>query len=412
MGKGVAEGTTSQYNGVTMKRVFTNLLTLLLSLAGIVVAGYLTFRHFRPEMAVGCSAGPATCGTVLSSKYSHIGPIPTALFGLATYVLFLVLSVKRMRLLRASTEPSPELEKLNGVIWGLALAGMLVSWWLQYIALYVVVAFCPWCFTSATLLTVMAIVATYDKWLAGRTLDGEQKLVTGVVGFVVAMIVFIYAPVVYAQYNRVKREQDGKAPPSNAILHKNILIGKGTHFKGPKSAPLLIMEFADLQCESCRQSHTPFMSLLERYPGKVVLGYRHNPLAKHKWGVDAARATEAAALQGKFWEMQDAIFSNQDMLDQIDFSPRNFAIMAEKMNFNVEKYLKDVKSPQVAKKVEEDLKAGFSSGVQSTPTFFVVTSESMWRFRGMEDLMMALLDKDHPMWKSKVPVLPADAVTQ
>ncbi len=394
-----------------MKRVLTNFLTLLLSLAGIVVASYLTFRHFRPEMTMGCSAGPATCGTVLKSAYSHLGPIPTALFGLGMYVVLLVLSIKRMKLLRNSSEPTLELSRLDGMVWGLALAGAVISWWLQYTALYVIFAFCPWCFTSASLVTLLALVSTYDKWLSGQKLDGEQKLVTGVLSFVVVMVVSIYTPVVYKQYERVKSEQDGKRPPSNAILHRNTLIGTKTHFKGPKDAPLLLMEFADLQCESCKQAHAPFMGLIERYKGKVVLGYRHNPLVKHKWGTDAAKATEAAALQGKFWDMQDAIFDNQDMLDQIDFTPRNFAIMAEKMNLDVEKYLKDVKSPEVKKRVEEDLKAGFSSGVQSTPTFFAVTAESVWRFRGMEELMMALVDKDHSMWKSKTPVLPKGAST-
>jgi protein-disulfide isomerase/uncharacterized membrane protein len=400
-----------------MKRALFNLFTLLLSLIGMGVAGFLSYKHFHPELSAGCSTGPAACGTVLSSTYSKMGPIPTAFLGLGMYLTFLLLALKRKSLIgqmqaspqeEEDTTPHPNLatlHRLDGAAFLLALIGVSTSYWLQGKALFEIVAFCNWCFTSAILVTLLFLLSIRDFFFEGRKIEGEQKLVVGVVGFVLAMVAFINVPLVYAQYIRIKKEQAGATPPTTVKLNRNLLLKPEMYIKGPANAKLLIIGFADMQCQSCKEAHDPFEQIPEHYPGKVAIAFRHYPLAKHKWARDAATAVEAAGIQGKFWEMQKVIFANQYMFDELDFDPNTFVTMATSLGIDGEKFAEDMGKEATRKRVQGDLQSGFDSGIQNTPSFFAVTSNDIWRFRGMDTLFQALMNTKHPMWRGKEPVL-------
>jgi len=84
------------------------------------------------------------------------------------------------------------------------------------------------------------------------------------------------------------------------------------HTKGAESPKVLIVEFSDFQCPACA-SFTPFVSqIIADYPSDVAVHYRHFPLPMHPSADEAARAAEAAAEQGKFWEMHDILFERQN----------------------------------------------------------------------------------------------------
>src|SRR5689334_3482382 len=88
------------------------------------------------------------------------------------------------------------------------------------------------------------------------------------------------------------------------------------HVQGPKDAPLELVEYGDYECPYCGQAHYIVKQLQQALQDELRFVFRNFPLSQiHPDAVSAARAAEAAALQGKFWEMQDILYENQDNLD-------------------------------------------------------------------------------------------------
>ena len=87
----------------------------------------------------------------------------------------------------------------------------------------------------------------------------------------------------------------------------------GGHVRGPEKAAVTLTEFGDYQCPSCGYYAPLVLEVLHRYPTEVKLEFHHFPLVSlHQWAMAAAVAAEAAGEQGKFWEMHDMLYQNQD----------------------------------------------------------------------------------------------------
>ncbi|MBI4300843.1 MAG: vitamin K epoxide reductase family protein [Chloroflexi bacterium] len=129
---------------------------IALSVIGVGVSGYLTYVHYSNSSLLCTGAGG--CETVNISKYAEIAGIPLALFGLGMYVAFLALSWARGW---GGAGPWAAL-----VLFGLSLAGTTYSGWLTYVELYKIKAVCPWCVTSAALVTFVLLLSTAELWRA------------------------------------------------------------------------------------------------------------------------------------------------------------------------------------------------------------------------------------------------------
>ncbi len=116
----------------------------VLTLAGIAIAGYLTWVHYEGLSPV-CTTGG--CERVQASSYSEIGPIPVALLGLIGYVVILASLAIRGDVGRAAT-------------FMLTLAGFAFSLYLTYLELFVIDAICQWCVASAVVMTALVVVAS------------------------------------------------------------------------------------------------------------------------------------------------------------------------------------------------------------------------------------------------------------
>jgi protein-disulfide isomerase len=136
--------------------------------------------------------------------------------------------------------------------------------------------------------------------------------------------------------------------------------------KGSTSAPITIVEFSDFQCPFCSRVLPTLDKLQKDYPGKIRVFFRHNPLPFHSDATPAAQAAVAAEAQGKFWEMHDKLFGNQQNLKRPDLEK-----YAKEIGLDVEKFKKDIDAPATKKRVEDDLELGKKLGVQGTPNFFV-----------------------------------------
>ena len=136
--------------------------------------------------------------------------------------------------------------------------------------------------------------------------------------------------------------------------------------QGPQDAPVTIVEFSDFQCPYCAAIAPSLKRIEEQYRGGVRVVFRHFPLPIHKDASSAAEAAACANDQGKFWEMHDKLFANQQSL-QIGDLKRH----AREAGLDLEAFSRCLDSGQRSQRVQEDLAEGSASGVSGTPTVFV-----------------------------------------
>jgi protein-disulfide isomerase len=133
--------------------------------------------------------------------------------------------------------------------------------------------------------------------------------------------------------------------------------GPDDHVRG--EGPLVI-EYADLECPFCARTHL----LLADVPLRRV--FRHFPVtSKHPRARRLAHAAEAAALQGRFWEMHDSLYADQGRLDDPHLWER-----ATELGLDLDRFEADRRSQAVAERVERDFRSGIRAGVTTTPTLF------------------------------------------
>jgi protein-disulfide isomerase len=162
-------------------------------------------------------------------------------------------------------------------------------------------------------------------------------------------------------------------PPIDTSLKSAPEVSSADHVSTEATVPVTLIEYSDFQCPACA-SYYPVVEQLAREASTTLrFVYRHYPLPQHKNAQLAARASEAAANQGKFWEMYRLMFENQNRWAELgDSGARQiFAGYAADLGLNVETYTADLDSDAVKAKVAADLKGGSDIGVNSTPTFFV-----------------------------------------
>lgn len=154
------------------------------------------------------------------------------------------------------------------------------------------------------------------------------------------------------------------------------LAGGARNVKGAtESAQVTIVEFSDLQCPACRAAQPLVEQVIDRYGTQARLIYRHFPLDQiHPNARPAAVAAEAAGTFGKFWEMHDLLFENQDAWAEINDRDRlndMFGDYAQQLQIDKADFLERIKDSSLQAAVSEDAVYAAKIGVQATPTFFV-----------------------------------------
>ncbi|PWS28332.1 disulfide bond formation protein DsbA [Pedobacter yonginense] len=145
------------------------------------------------------------------------------------------------------------------------------------------------------------------------------------------------------------------------------IVSEIDHIQGNKSASIEIVEFGDYQCPYCGDAYPIVKEIEEAFGDQIQFVFRHFPLQEaHEFAFKAALAAEAAGMQGKFWEMHDALYENQYRLANDLFDE-----LAETLGLDLEKFTADVNSDEARDKVENDFESGVRSGVNGTPSFYV-----------------------------------------
>lgn len=146
-----------------------------------------------------------------------------------------------------------------------------------------------------------------------------------------------------------------------------IPVNSNDNTYGNAESNIELVEYGDYECPYCGKAYPQVKQIKEQLGKYIRIVFRNFPLTKiHPNAFAAAVATEAAAIQGKFWDMHNIIFENQKTLSD------DFLIeLAGRIDLDVKRFKEDIKKVALIDKVEKDFESGLRSGVNRTPSFFI-----------------------------------------
>lgn len=185
---------------------------------------------------------------------------------------------------------------------------------------------------------------------------GQGKAIAGIIGIIVLLFAYYFYAV----------------GTGTATVTKEITISETDHVRGKAGAKVTLVEFGDFQCPACGAYEPLVRKVAAANKDTLQVVFRHFPLSQlHQNALLAAKASEAAGLQGKFWEMHDMLYDKQDewsgALNARDF----FLTYATTIGLDTKKFTTDLSNKSIEDKIQAEYKEGTVLGVQGTPTFFV-----------------------------------------
>jgi protein-disulfide isomerase len=161
--------------------------------------------------------------------------------------------------------------------------------------------------------------------------------------------------------------------------------GNRDHIQGSLDAPIALVEYGDYECPFCGEVYLVVKAIQRALGNRLCFAFRHFPLTNvHPHAEHAAEAAEAAGAQGRFWEMHDMLFENQDALDD-----ESLAQYAAALGLDEVRLIREVLAGAYAGRVREDFMSGVRGGVNGTPTLFI-NGERYDGARGLEPFLAAL----------------------
>jgi Na+/H+ antiporter NhaA len=207
--------------------------------------------------------------------------------------------------------------------------------------------------------------------LAFASQEAEDRAIVGIL-----LAIPVAAAAGWIAFRVAERVPGAVAAALPTVLSPPVIVGKD-NIRGPASAPLTLVEYGDYQCPYCGTATGVIKELRERFGDNLRYVFRHLPLSDVHPGAElASQAAEAAGAQGKFWEMHDLLFANQDQLEFEDLLG-----YAGQLDLDVEKFTRDLGDARHARHIEKDVESAEASGVHGTPTFFIDDT----RYRGPHD---------------------------
>jgi protein-disulfide isomerase len=187
--------------------------------------------------------------------------------------------------------------------------------------------------------------------------------------FVIVVVVGLATLGSGAMLYRAKRSQVKNIPDSQSVPANG--DKQSAHVRGNPDAPVTLEEFADFQCPPCSQ-FAPFAEeLLREYDSRLRVVFRNFPLPGHEHAREAALAAEAAGLQGKFWEMHDTLYREQEAWSKAPNARELFESYAGTLGLNVDQFKNDMDSEKARERVDSDRALADFLGVKVTPTLFI-----------------------------------------
>ncbi|HUG15146.1 MAG TPA: Na+/H+ antiporter NhaA, partial [Thermomicrobiales bacterium] len=213
--------------------------------------------------------------------------------------------------------------------------------------------------------SVAGIGFTVSLLIAGLAFEGDD-LTEAKVGILSASLLAAgLGSLIFRAMERLPGAVDGTAAP---LLDLTPSVDADLdHIRGPVAAPVVLVEYGDLECPFCARAEPTLRQLFNDFDDDLSFVFRHYLLTDvHPHAEIAAEATEAAAAQGAFWEMHDTLFANQHALELADLLR-----YAADLGLDTERFADDLRERRHAPRVAEHAASGDRSGVSGTPTFFI-----------------------------------------
>jgi protein-disulfide isomerase len=157
---------------------------------------------------------------------------------------------------------------------------------------------------------------------------------------------------------------EARLPDDRGVVY-DIKVGSSP-VRGPKDAPVTIVEFSDFQCPYCANLQSTLDQLLKAFPKEVRLVYKQYPLNIHQYARQAAAASLAAHEQGKFWQLHDKMFENFTAINE-----ENIKRWAKEVGLNMAEFEKGMQAGKHEPAIQKDMTDGAAAKVIGTPTLFV-----------------------------------------
>jgi protein-disulfide isomerase len=171
----------------------------------------------------------------------------------------------------------------------------------------------------------------------------------------------------------------------NELARLSTPVSARDHAEGSEGAVVTLVEYGDYECPHCGRAYPIVKEIQKRLGSRLRFVFRNFPLVQiHPHAQHAAEAAEAAALQGKFWEMHDVIFEHQQALDE-----RHLTEYAAGLGLDQARFQHELTSHTHATRVREDFLSGIKSGVNGTPTFFIngIRHDDSWDIDTLEEAL-------------------------
>ncbi|HZS43477.1 MAG TPA: thioredoxin domain-containing protein [Blastocatellia bacterium] len=167
--------------------------------------------------------------------------------------------------------------------------------------------------------------------------------------------------------------ETGPAPKPGTTVNRPIPLGaQPEHIRGRSDAPILVEEFGDFECPVCGQFYKVLKQVESEYGSQVKVVFREYPIQQiHPHALEGAHAAEAAGIQGKFWEMHDLLYENQETWAKETNPIQTFDTYASSLGLDVTKFNNDMNGNVVSSRIMEDDKRRSARGVTGTPTIFI-----------------------------------------
>lgn len=195
----------------------------------------------------------------------------------------------------------------------------------------------------------------------------KSKLPIAIIGLI------IFAAVVFSACSGSSTVTNTTPTPTKTVDFSKLPPGASPAWtKGSPTALVTVEEFADFQCPTCGVMHPKVNELRNAFGDRVKIIFRQFPLTQvHPHAYDAACAAEAAGIQGKFWEMQNLLFTNQRAWANATDARPTFIEYAKTLGLDADKFSDDMIGLAVKNRVDADMKRGQAIPVGSTPSFFI-----------------------------------------
>jgi protein-disulfide isomerase/uncharacterized membrane protein len=349
-----------------MQAINLNRWLIFFALLGMVISGQLWLAH-SGQFQLPCTG--SGCDEVARSQFSRFLGIPVATYGFFYFAGLVLLGLSRLQ--------NADQWRIYGTyLLGLSTLGLLGFAFFTYIQFGVMKLQSPcwWCLGAAVSNLIIWLLAILDRRVSSpleSTTGGELRRALALVLF----MLIAGSALAGWQWKQNSRSYDvvnsgGGVENEQQQLDRLLREGQGWA-KGNLNAPLVIVEFSDFQCPACKQAYSFIEEeLIGKLGKKIKFTFRHYPLTRiHPMAWVAASAAEEAGSQGKFWEIYDLMFLNQDQL-----TPEGITVMAKKLNLNVDKVKEAMEKSNegpLFQRIYQDYEDGGKLGVNSTPTFIV-----------------------------------------